>query len=128
MSEVQGIKLRSNDFLANSNGVYINTNITKRKPGMLFIFANWCGHCHRFMPTFNELQQQLGSDFPLMSLEDVELKNNKKLSNDLDVQGFPTIKFFDQNGKIIGNYNNNRDKQTILDHICKVYHHCIMYH
>lgn len=126
--ELTGIKLTTNDFISNSNGVYINTNITKKNPGMLFVFANWCGHCHRFMPIFNELQKQLGSDFPLVALEDTELKKNAKLSQDLNVQGFPTIKFFDQRGKIVSDYNKNRDKKTILEHICKVYHHCINYH
>jgi len=126
--ELRGIKLESKDFILKSDEVYINTNITKKNPGMLFVYANWCGHCQRFKSTFNELQQQLGSDFPLVSLEDIELNKNTILSKSLQVQGFPTIKFFDQNGKIIGNYNKNRDKQTILEHICKVYHHCINYH
>ena len=126
--ELRGIKLGSNDFISNSDGVYINTNITKKNPGMLFVYANWCGFCVKFKSTFNELQQQLGSDFPLVSLEDVELKKNTKLSDSLNVQGFPTIKLFDQNGKIVSDYNKNRDKATILQHICKVYHHCINYH
>ena len=126
--ELRGIKLTANDFISNSDGVYINTNITKKNPGMLFVFANWCGFCIKFKDTFNELQQQLGGDFPLVSLEDVELKKNTKLSDSLNVQGFPTIKFFDQNGKIVSDYNKNRDKATILQHICKVYHHCINYH
>lgn len=126
--ELRGIKLTANDFISNSDGVYINTNITKKNPGMLFVFANWCGHCHKFMPIFNDLQKQLGSDFPLVSLEDIELKKNTKLSQNLNVQGFPTIKFFDQRGKIVSDYNKNRDKQTILEHICKIYHHCINYH
>ena len=126
--ELRGIKLGSNDFIIKSDGVYINPSITKKNPGMLFVFANWCGFCHKFKSTFNELQQQLGSDFPLVSLEDTELNKNTNLSKSLEVQGFPTIKFFDQRGKIIGNYNKNRDKQTILEHICKIYHHCINYH
>lgn len=126
--DLRGIKLTANDFTSNSDGVYINTNITKKNPGMLFVYANWCSFCIKFKPVFNELQQQLGSDFPLVALEDTELKKNAKLSKDLDVQGFPTIKFFDQRGKIVSGYNKNRDKQTILEHICKVYHHCINYH
>lgn len=125
--KLQGIRLKSSDFISSPNGVYINTDITKKNPGMLFIYASWCGHCHRFAPTFNELQKQLGSDFPLVSLEDVELKSGD-LSKHLNVSGFPTIKFFDQTGKIISDYNKNRDKEAILEHICKIYHHCIMYH
>ena len=124
----KGIHLRSEDFKSNSNQVYINTDIVKGNPGMLFIYASWCGHCHRFMPIFNELQEQLGPNFPLVSLEDTELDKNKQLSRNLNVNGFPTIKFFDQSGKIISEYNKSRDKQSLLDHICKIYHHCIIYH
>ena len=65
---------------------------------------------------------------PLALSNALTLNKNTTLSKSLQVQGFPTIKFFDQNGKIIGNYNKNRDKQTIIEHICKVYHHCINYH
>lgn len=127
MKPQKGI-LTSNDFKSNSGQVYINTNITKRNPGMILIYASWCGHCHRFMPIFNDLQQQLGSDFPLLALEDAELNKNQQLSRDLNVNGYPTIKFFDQSGKIISDYNKKRDKASLLDHICKIYHHCITYH
>lgn len=122
----QGYKLKSQDFKINSGQVYINTDVTKKNPGIILIWANWCGHCHRFIPTFNELQKQLGPNFPLVSLEESDI--DKQLSRDLNINGFPTIKFFDQSGKIIADYNKERDKASLLDHICKVYHHCIIYH
>lgn len=124
----EGIHLKPRDFKSQPNETYINTDITKKNPGMLLVYASWCGHCHRFMPTFNELQKQLGQEFVLVSLEDTELKKDNNLSQNLNINGFPTIKFFDQSGKIISDYNKNRDKDTLLDYICKIYHHCIIYH
>lgn len=119
---MEGIKLSQNDFSISRNGVYINKNL--KSPGMLLIFANWCGHCQRFKPTFNELCRQLGNDFHCISIEDTQLQQNDNLIKALNFRGFPTIKFFDQSGKIIGEYNGERSKAELLKHICKVYHYC----
>lgn len=125
---MEGKQLKSSDFKVTKNGVYVHQKVNGGNPGMLLIFANWCGHCQRFKPTFNELCNQLGNDFPCISIEDSNLDDND-LKTALDFKGYPTIKFFDQNGKIIGDYNKgDRSKQAMLDHICDLYHHCISYH
>jgi thiol-disulfide isomerase/thioredoxin len=124
---MEGIKLSQQDLSIQKDGLYINKNL--KSPGMLLIFANWCGHCQRFKPTFNQLCRQLGNDFHCISIEDSELQQNEKLIKALDFKGYPTIKFFDQNGKIIGEYNDgDRSKRALLKYICKVYHHCIQWH
>lgn len=105
-------------YLKNQNGV----------PGMLLIWAHWCGHCQRFKPTYTTLSQQLGNSFRTVAIEESELKKSPELSKALEFQYFPTIKFFDQNGMILGSYEGNRDIPSILKHICEVYHHCIAYH
>jgi thiol-disulfide isomerase/thioredoxin len=125
---MEGLQLTSSDFKVTKNGVYVHSKVNGGNPGMLLIFANWCGHCQRFKPTFNQLCKQLGEDFPCTSIEDSNL-DDANLKNALDFKGYPTIKFFDQNGKIIGDYNKgDRSKQALLDHICELYHHCISYH
>ena len=99
------------------------------KPGMLLIYADWCPHCHHFLPVFNEIDNAIGKSFSLMSVENAQLEKYDNVSNGLNIESFPTIKFFDQNGKIISTYDgNDRSKKSILDHICKVYHHCMKYH
>ena len=96
------------------------------KPGMLFIHADWCGHCRRFIPTFHEIGSEIGNDFACLAIESKELSD--KLSNALGVKYFPTIKFFDKTGRIIGTFPENeaRTKQNLLNYICKVYHHCAL--
>jgi thiol-disulfide isomerase/thioredoxin len=124
MSKPSGIILKASDFKIQDKKVFINSNKTNSVPGMLLIFATWCGHCHTFMPTFNEISNSLGSDYCCASIESEELKGQDKLTSALNFEGFPTICFFDQKGMILGQYEGNREKGAVLDTICKVYHHC----
>jgi thiol-disulfide isomerase/thioredoxin len=126
MNDIKGVVLKNNDFTSNLNGVYVNQNKINKNPGMLLIHADWCGHCVRFKPTFNELCNSIGNDFTCTSIESVEITDD--LKNKLSFRGFPTIKFFDQSGRIIGDYNGSREKGDILEHICNVYHHCYYNH
>ena len=77
-------------------------------PGATLVWANYCGHCHRFMPEFNEWAQQMGtrsgkeasSTRPLVTRIDAAKYGNEIQSNPLmqNVQGFPTTLFFDGHG------------------------------
>ena len=125
---INGIKLTKKDFSFDNKNVYINKNITKGNPGLLLIYADWCGYCNRFKPVYNEICDQMGSKFPCVSIEHSDLTNDEVLISKLDFQGYPTIKFFDQHGKILGDYNGDRNKSSILKHICDMYHHCVRYH
>lgn len=119
--------LSNSSFKIKNNDVYINN--PSGNPGLLLIHASWCGHCKNFIPTFQSICNRLNKnndDFPCVAIEDKELNTDGGyLANALDVNGYPTLKFFDQYGKIIGDYNGKRDPNSLLDTICKVYHRCI---
>lgn len=125
---VNGYNLKPSDFRINSKGqLSIKKNVINGTPGMLLIYANWCGHCVRFKPTFNQIHNKIGKDYAMASIEHEDFKDNTKFINLLNFRGYPSIKFFDQNGNIIGDFNeNDRNEKTILKHICKVYHHCML--
>ena len=124
---MKGAILEKN-FKVIGDNVFVDVNTGNRKPGLLLIHADWCGHCKRFQPIFNELHDKLGDEFPLVSIEDSELQNNPKLIKALNFKGYPSMKFFDQRGKIIGDYTGERTKESLLKHICNVFHHCVKYH
>lgn len=121
--------LKDSHFTIKKDGVYINHPGSIGTPGMLFIWANFCSHCHTFIPRYKKIAKYLGDEFKCMAIENGQLKDNK-LSDALEIKHFPTIKFFDQNGKIIGTYPSNepREIDPILKYVCNVYHHCTMYH
>lgn len=118
--KLRGLILKSDNFEVSRDNVFIKG---MSKPGMLLIWADFCGHCHRFMPTFNQIERSFGNNFILASIESEDL--SKELSDSLKVEGFPTIKFFDQYGKISRDYNGRRDKGSILTEICDVYKKCL---
>lgn len=122
--KLRGTILTANNFKIQGNNVFVTKN--NGNPGMLFIHANWCSHCQHFLSTFNEICDSIGSDFTCASIESKSITSD--LSTALNFKGFPTIKFFDQSGKIIGEYTKERKKEAILKEICKIYHHCISKH
>ena len=124
MLQLNGLILKSSDFTIKGSDVYLNQ--CGGKPGMLLIHADFCGHCHRFAPTFNEISNSIGRAFCCASIESEQL--HEPLSSALKFQGFPTIKFFDQSGKIMGDYTGDRTKAALVKHICQVFHHCIKFH
>jgi thiol-disulfide isomerase/thioredoxin len=121
--------LTTRDFKIKNSDVFVKTN---GNPGILLIHAHWCGHCKNFIPTYQAMCRRLnrrGDDFPCVAIESEALdKDGGKLARALGIEGYPTIKFFDQHGKIVGDYNGGRDMDTLLDSICKVYHHCVTKH
>lgn len=96
------------------------------QPGMLLIHADWCGHCKTFKPVYRQLDKKLnssGNAFPLLAIEDTYI--TKQLATALNFRGYPTIKFIDSNGKIIGDYEGPRELESLLSKICEVYHKCV---
>lgn len=129
MSTIEGLtaNLTVNDLTINQADVYVQTN---GNPGMLLVHASWCGHCVNFKPVYQEICKKLNDKstrFPCLAIESAQLEgsNGSKLSSALKIDSFPTLFFFDQSGKIIGKYNGRRDKSSILDNVCKIYHYCV---
>lgn len=116
------INLHSSDFTFEADGVYIKDI---NKPGMLLIRSDYCIHCKRFQPTFQEIDKRInGDNFKLVEIERENM--SPVLMRMLNINFFPTIKFFDKHGKIIGDYPPELDRnlETVVNFICKVYNHC----
>lgn len=124
--------LKISDISLDSNGKpFISQRIIKNCPGMLLIWGSWCPHCVSFKGTFQELNKRLNRNsvtFPCIAIESGECHKDEKKSSALNFSGFPTIKYFDQSGAIIGEHQGQRDTQTLLNDICRIYHHCVEYH
>lgn len=115
--------LKNNDLVIKNKKVYVKSGVTNGKPGMLLVWADWCPHCHRFMPTYKQMSQKLHSQFPCLLIENSEL--NSQISESLSLTSFPSIYFFDKSGQIIEKYTNTRDQNIMLAHVCKIYHRCV---
>jgi len=84
------------------------------KINVTLFHADWCGHCVKFMPQWEQLEAQFKND-PEVKLNAVE-SSDPKFSRDAkingsQIQGFPTIRI--KVGDKETEYNDERDKSVL---------------
>jgi thiol-disulfide isomerase/thioredoxin len=116
------IEITQKNLLKNKNDVYI-TGLYPMIGGILLVKATWCGHCTRFLPDFKRLDSILGSNYKVAMIDDKNLGNFKEI---LNIKGYPTLLFFDKEGKINNSFPDTmkRDINNILKYICSIQNHC----
>ena len=65
--------------------------LQESRPVILDIYASWCGPCQMMMPTFNELEEEMGDDYKFASLN---VDEARELSIQLGVTSVPTFLFY----------------------------------
>ena len=106
-----------NDFIEKLNN---NDKCT-----MIFIFANWCGHCKAMKPEMTKFKQELKADNNVPALvaflEETDMTKNKDKIQDLpfanEVNGFPTIVYRDQGDDNFTSYSGDRTHQAFMKFI-----------
>jgi thiol-disulfide isomerase/thioredoxin len=100
------------------------TPATSNKNGLLvFVFAEWCGHCRNYQPTWQNLKNNHSNEFDFVQAEEAKmpddsqlpsaLKNGTPSRNNLEqslksVRGFPTLFFISNDGKVSEIMNRNK--------------------
>lgn len=78
-------------------------------PCMIFIYANWCGHCRTTKPHWNEAVEKMGDVTPYAISDE-----SPELLKAFEVQGFPTIIGFDKDKKKHDFPPQNRTAETLV--------------
>ena len=103
------IEVTINDFKYDNGNFYLKNN---KKKGLIVIYAPWCGYCNMLAPIWSKFAKEYKNEYTIKALN-VENKRagNKKMAEQLGVQGFPTIKYIDESGKIGKTYEGDRSKE-----------------
>ncbi|KFD54294.1 hypothetical protein M513_04836 [Trichuris suis] len=78
---------------------------------LVMLYAPWCGHCKRLLPTFDQVARALsGSHVQVAKLDCTKYPS---LANKLRVNGYPTIRLY-RHGELF-EYTGERTKEAIMD-------------
>lgn len=100
--------------------VPINFRLGQGRPALLFVKAEWCGHCQRTKPVIDRVSRILGSAVPVYTVDSDE---NKALVRRWQVEGFPTIMYSDGRGNHFV-YKGARTEDGIASWVCKLSNLC----
>ena len=80
----------------------------KAEPGILLVYAPWCGHCKMMMNGFEAASNQTAVRFAR-----VEGQKAQDFMREKQVRGFPTIFTVNARGEV-GTWNKGRDTASLL--------------
>lgn len=83
------------------------------KPALVEFFAPWCGHCRNLAPVYEELGQVFASASDKVTIGKVDADENRELGKRFNVQGFPTLKWFDGKSDKPTEYSGGRDLESL---------------
>ena len=82
---------------------------------LIFFKANWCGHCNRFKPVWDEFVsecQQKNEQTKLLEL-DIDNEESKPLMEKHNVRGFPHVVLVEDNREDVV-FTKDRTKEDLL--------------
>ena len=76
---------------------------------MVLYYAEWCGHCKTMKPEWHKVVSNLSNSKTSnkINVAEIESEHIGKLLNKPDIEGFPTIKMYN-NGKAVANFKDER--------------------
>ncbi|XP_068102530.1 protein disulfide-isomerase A2 [Hyperolius riggenbachi] len=78
-------------------------------------YAPWCGHCQELAPKYSQAAEALKNQTAEARLAKVDATEEKELSDEFGVNGYPTLKFF-KDGNRTGHidYGGRRDAEGFI--------------
>jgi thiol-disulfide isomerase/thioredoxin len=100
---------------------------------IVLVYADWCGHCHKFMPEFDAAANSTKASVQTIKVNDSMLQktndainniqgnNNRPNTNTLDVDGFPTVIAVNNKGEKISVVPQNVSIKSTIENGAKAY-------
>lgn len=99
----------------------LDENIAGQEKTAVLFYAEWCGHCKKFMPEWDKLSEEVNKtneNVKIMKVNCGDPKTkpeHKEIMKKHSIQGYPTIKIF-KNGNE-EEYDGDRSSSKIKQHL-----------
>ncbi|ODV93521.1 hypothetical protein PACTADRAFT_46800 [Pachysolen tannophilus NRRL Y-2460] len=88
------------------------------KHSLVEFYADWCGHCKQMAPTYDELADSFFKTSKDVQIVKINADKNRKIGDRYDIQGFPTLKFFNKKDvKTPIEYEGGRDLESLQNFV-----------
>ncbi len=98
---LENIHKTDSDFTIENGSVKLNNEDGNRKGAFVAFYAPWCGYCKMLAPAWNGYAEKLNNSSVHFLAVDCTNNNCSKVSSELDIQGYPTIKFVEPSGEVV---------------------------
>ncbi|XP_057795743.1 protein disulfide-isomerase [Salvia miltiorrhiza] len=111
----------SKEFVVTLDHSNFTDFVAKHKFVVVEFYAPWCGHCKKLAPEYEKAASVLSTSDPPVVLAKVDAneEQNKAISNEFEVRGFPTIKILRYGGSVVQEYKGPRDADGIVTYLKK---------
>lgn len=99
-------------------GQSLDKAIETKKPMLVLFYADWCGFCQKFAPTFHKVAKdaKIKSNFAIAYVN-CDAPENQKFVQEYGIQAFPTVFVVDKDGNKTpldnNTFFNNDSKNSI---------------
>lgn len=88
-------------------------------PVLVFVYADWCGHCQRYKPFWKKLEQEPNRSINMAAVRDDMIPKTSLTQRAQPVNSYPTVLLIGENGKAV-NFKApgplTSESQSIPDH------------
>lgn len=84
-------------------------NTLKDDKYIVYLFyAPWCGACKRFKPVWEQVRRRRREGL----MREIDCDANPEMAQKYAIRHFPTIRVYDDSGKLIKEYDGDRDEES----------------
>ncbi|XP_046625601.1 protein disulfide-isomerase A5 [Neodiprion virginianus] len=90
--------------------------LKKKKHVLVMFYAPWCGHCKKVKPEFTAAAEKF-KGVSKVELAAVDCTVNTVTCNTYEIQGYPSLKYFNYFDKAVKNYVGDRTAEDFANYI-----------
>jgi len=93
-----------------------NKKLVKNAPSLIYFYAEWCGYCKQFLPTWNAMESEIVRDD--LNLVKFSCVANKEKCEKIDIiQGYPTIILYKPDTHETIRFEGERSRASLLNFV-----------